>query len=375
MGDGLPDCPHPFPLSQSDWEKGTSRGSRRYMRLKQFWLAGSARCLFIPLAVALLILIGYNVLINRTAQTSQRRQLLARLDRIPLSTDCLFLGNSIVEAGCDADTFKSAWPTNSVQPINLALGATSPVEHYLILKHALERPLHPKYLIYGFFDDQLNAPVHGDLPDLVGNRAFSYYFPDDAAALYSPGSWFKKYQMRILGHVPMFAERSSLWGKVELLRRRFEEIGMPKQKTNRYGRVEDFAALEAKDVPAFNQRCQAVVNGQQGFSPPLREIIRLAREHGANVILVEMPMPSKHRETFYASPRWLELRAYLQSLAKQERATYLAASDWVPDDQDFEDVTHLNEAGAKHFSVRLATAIAQIPARKTEVASEKARER
>ena len=39
--------------------------------------------------------------------------------------------------------------------VNLGLGATTPVEHYLILKRAFSQPVHIKYVIYGFFDDQL----------------------------------------------------------------------------------------------------------------------------------------------------------------------------------------------------------------------------
>ena len=317
----------------------------------------------LSLALLLLILAGYNLLIEHTAAKSQRRQMLALLNRIPAKTDFLFLGNSLVAAGCDVTAFKSAWPNqkNAPSPINLALGGTSPVEHYLILKRALRRPLPVKYLIYGFFDDQLNAPVSGRWSELVGNRAFSYYFPDEAAAFYAPGSALQKWQMRVLGHIPMVAERSSFWGKIELLRRYFEDIGMPKHKTNRFGRVEDFGALESKDVDSFNQRCNAVVGQQKGFSPPIREIIRLAREHGAQVILLEMPMPLRHRQAFYSSPAWTEMRAYLQSLASREQATYLSASDWIQDDGNFEDATHLNEEGARAFSSQLGAAIARLP--------------
>src|SRR5882724_2574789 len=154
--------------------------------------------LFLPLGILLLILVGYNLLIHHTAKSTYRRHLLTSLSEIPLDTDFLFLGNSLVEAGCDPSTFREAWPAapSAPKPVNIALGATSPVEHYLILKHALERPIHPKYLIYGFFDDQLNGPSRGDWADLVGNRAFSYYFPDEAAGLYAPGSLFKKWQLR-----------------------------------------------------------------------------------------------------------------------------------------------------------------------------------
>jgi len=307
-------------------------------------------------------LAGCNLLIHHLAKTSYRARLLEKLDHLPPQADCIFLGNSLVEAGCDVAAFQSGWPATNVAPtaINLALGATSPVEHFLILHRALEQPLRLKYLIYGFFDDQLNDTPRGQWSDLVGNRAFSYYFPDQAAAFYTPGSSLRKWELRVIGHVPMLADRSSLWGKVELLRRRLEDIGLPKRPTNRFGRVADFAALEPKDIASFDERCRAVAEGKAGFSEPVRELIALARQRGAAVILVEMPMPSSHRRRFYSLPAWGQMRAYLQALARQQQALYLSASDWVRDDANFEDATHLNEQGAKLFSQQLAAAVARL---------------
>jgi hypothetical protein len=319
--------------------------------------AGSVRPrLFLAATVLCVLLVALNVLIHRTARTSLRQQMLVRLQNVPADTDCIFLGNSLVEAGCDVPSFLQAWPATEPAPkaVNLALGATSPVEHYLILKKAFEKPLKIKYLIYGFFDDQLNVAADGNWSDLVGNRAFSYYFPKEAAELYAPGSALKRWELELTASVPMLSERSSLWGKVEKLRRKFEAIGVPAQKSNRFGRVADFAALEAVDVPSFNRRCSEVVTKQRGLSPALQKIINLAHEHGAQVIFLEMPMPSRHRNVFYATPAWANLRTYLQSLAAKENATYLPASDWVRDDANFEDVTHLNENGAKVFSAELA---------------------
>jgi hypothetical protein len=165
--------------------------------------------------------------------------------------------------------------------------------------------------------------------------------------------------MRIIGHIPMLAERSSFWGKIELLRRDIEDIGMPKQPTTRYGRVKDFAALEAADLPSFNQRCNAILSQHAGFSPAIGKIIELAQEHGITIILLEMPMPSRHRDIFYSSAAWSDVRAYLQFLAKEYHAIYLSASDWMKDDQLFEDATHLNELGAKQFSAKLAKTLSQ----------------
>jgi hypothetical protein len=323
--------------------------------------------LFIPIAIALVILVAYNLVISHAAKKTQRQHLLGVIDSLPPSTDCLFLGNSLIEAGCDANAFKSGWAVSATAPVavNLGLGATTPVEHYLILKRAFERPIHLKYVIYGFFDDQLNAAPDGAWEDLIGNRAFSYYFPADAAAFYTPHSYIGTWRLEMTEHVPMLAERSSLWDKVELFRRRLDEIGMPKQKINRFGRVGDFNALEAKDVPSFVQRCNAIVRGRKSFSAPIQAMIDLAREHDAKFIFVEMPMSPRHLETFYSLPVWSEMRTHLQSLARNQQATYITASDWVTDGTNFEDTVHLNESGARFFSARLGMALSQMSFEKT----------
>ena len=165
--------------------------------------------------------------------------------------------------------------------------------------------------------------------------------------------------------VPMLAERSSLWDRVELLRRRMDEIGMPKQKVNRFGRVGDFNALEAKDVPSFVQRCDAIVQARKAFSPPIQAMINLAHEHGAKFIFVEMPMSPRHRETFYSLPVWTEMRAHLQTLAREQQATYIPACDWVKDGANFEDTVHLNEQGARAFSAQLGMALSRMNIEKT----------
>jgi hypothetical protein len=317
--------------------------------------------------IGLIALIAYNIAIHFAAKKTQRQHLLSIIDQLPPSTECLFLGNSLIEAGCDAAAFQSAWPeTNTTAvAVNLGLGATTPVEHYLILKRALARSPHIKYVVYGFFDDQLNIPARGDWEDLIGNRAFSYYLPKDAAALYAPHSTLTEWRMELIGHIPMLAERSSLWDRVELFRREMDQIGMPRQKVNRFGRVADFGALEAADVPSFTQRCESIVRAQQGFSTPIQAIVNLAQQHGVKVFFVEMPMSPGHRDKFYSLPVWTEMRAHLQSLADKDHAVYIAASDWVPDGANFEDTLHLNEQGARAFSTELASVMSRMASDRT----------
>jgi hypothetical protein len=312
--------------------------------------------------ILIIILLGYNEVIRLGARNNQRHQLLSRLAAMQDDTDCIFLGNSLVEAGCNPSVFQAAWPYARSAPhaFNLALGATSPVEHYLLLNRAMQKGERIRYVIYGFFDDQLVAPVAGAFSDLVGNRALSLDFPREAARFYSQKAWVKQCQLSLLRDIPMVAERYSLWAKVERLRRTLEGIGMPKRRTTRYGRADDFAALEPRDQAAFDQRCRKALAEKAGFSPAISAILSLVNSHGAKVVFVEMPMPSRHRRIFYSSKAWLELRNYLQTLAARERAVYLPASDWVTNDDNFEDATHLSERGAEFFSARLADSLAHL---------------
>jgi len=63
------------------------------------------------------------------------------------------------------------------------------------------------------------------------------------------------------------------------------------------------------------------------------------------------------------------MRAYLQTLALQNHAVYISASDWMKDDHVFEDATHLNEQGAKVFSAKLAETLSQASYDKRAVGS------
>ena len=316
----------------------------------------------LALGVVAVVLGGYNVFVATVAAKSQRQQALAALAHPPAGTTVVFLGNSLMAAGGDPDSFRSAWAAQpaSAPSLNLALSATSPVEHYLICKTALAHGLRPKWLIYGFFDDQLNATTRGDWSDLVGNRALSYYFPTEAAELYAPGSSLKRWQLALTTQVPMLSERSSPWTTVERWRRQLGSIGMPAKKTNRFGQVDDFGLRSAEEIASFERRCRAITDGRVGFSTPVRQIVELAHAHQVRVLFVEMPMPRPHWESFYSIPVWPRLRIHVQHLAAEAGVTYLNASDWVGDDAQFADALHLNPAGARVFSARLARELAQL---------------
>jgi hypothetical protein len=290
---------------------------------------------------------------------------MARLANIPKDTDLFFLGNSLVEAGCNVQAFEQSWTGSKVRAENIALGATFPIEHRLILQRALQSSARPRYVIYGFFDDELNTTPSGNFSDLVGNRALAYYFPEEAAAMYAPGSVFKRWELRAYAYLPMISERSSLWGKVDSVREKLRDIGMPRRERNRFGLVQNFSALEAADSQEFEKRCLSAAEKNQ-FSIPVQKIIQMTHDHGSKLVLVEMPMPARHRSVFYSTRAWSVLRERLQKLAADNDLLYISAADWVTNDNEFEDVTHLNEVGAKDFSAKLSQVLWHLPQGSTE---------
>src|SRR6059058_4880494 len=88
------------------------------IELEPPYVGSRAKRFFICVMVALVILMSYNMAIHYIAASSQRRQLLSDVKHIPANTDCLFIGNSLVEAGCDPKVFQSQWPSS--QPFNIA---------------------------------------------------------------------------------------------------------------------------------------------------------------------------------------------------------------------------------------------------------------
>src|SRR5262249_9580120 len=144
------------------------------------------------------------------------------------------------------------------RPLNLGLGATKPVEHYLIYKRQIRH--HGAKLYYGFLDTQLTDPPDGGWESLVGNRSAAYYLdPAAAPELDFPNDRWGEWGFRTSARVPMLVERAAVWGRVEKLRRWLADAGVPAREANRFGRADDFALLEA-DEAEFSHRCQVAVS-------------------------------------------------------------------------------------------------------------------
>jgi hypothetical protein len=210
-------------------------------------------------------------------------------------------------------------------------------------------------VFYGVFDTQLIEPMPGRWQDLVGNRAMAYYLDlETAIRFYAADDPIWATMMRVIARVPMMVERYAIWARVEKLRRRFAEIGLPRQRTNRFGTADDFRLLEPSDATEFRRICRDAVEGRKRLIPPVADMLSDLRERGIRLIIVEMPMTSSHRRKFYDYPEWTLLRRHIESQVRVGGGGYLVASDWIGD-EGFDDHLHLNAQGAVQFSRRLAT--------------------
>jgi len=303
----------------------------------------------VQIVVTLVVLVGANGGVALLARNSVPRQLLRHCALAEPATD-LFLGNSTMAAGFDEAEFTAASPDR--RGVNAALGATSPVEHYLIYSRQVRH--RGATIHYGFLDTQLTDPTSGDWGTLVGNRAMAYYVdPETAIRFYAPDDPVRAWEMRLVRRVPAFVERQTIWAKVERVRRTLSEVGLPKKDTNRFGRAEDFALLEPTDPTEFAQRCRRVVDDRVPLNGAVAAILQLAAEQGVRAVVIEMPMTQEHRRRFYSTPEWAAYRQYVTALIHDAGGVYLDASDWVGT-EGFADHLHLNADGAKVFTRRIA---------------------
>lgn len=301
-------------------------------------------------AVFFCAIVLINVGLDLASRKTQRAQLLSRLEEKSevASPNVLFFGNSLMDAAYSREVFDGS---RDVRTLDAPLGQSGPLEHALILRHVLEHQPTIRRAVYGYFDDQLNQEIPVGFADLVGNRALAYSFPNTAADLIDPRDSFLRMRLSIVSVFPMIRERSTMWMRVEKLRRQLEEIGMPVKKRNRFGRIEDFAMLDTP-VEHFVPRARAIIEERRGLSRPIRDLFRTARAHDVELVIVEMPMPAQHRSGLYATPEWIELRALNRRWIAKEGGRYITATDWIAD-SGFTDALHMNDDGARRFSERM----------------------
>ncbi len=271
----------------------------------------------------------------------------------------LAMGNSLVGVGFQERSFDAGMGLDERSgSMNVAMGGSSAIEQLLMLRYALRRGMHPRAVLFGFFDFTLTHPLEYSTRDLIGSRAMLYYVDPEYARGYYHLSFHDRAEFEIMRHLEIFADRGTLWERVELFRRSLAQQGMPPEQTKAMGRGVDFAMLEYNSQPAFLAECGRASHNQ--LIPSVKEIATQARAAGARVYFVEMPMSPAHVRMFYDQAQWSNgYRAHLRQMLGELGASYIDASHWMPDEGAFEDPLHLTYGGAQEFSRRLGQYLAE----------------
>ena len=302
------------------------------------------------LLVCAALLACANVVVGTLTQYSVSRRILADAESMG-GAETIALGNSLMRSGFNAEEFAAAQRSQGVQSAasNMAMGASTPPEHLLLLRAALQSDDRAQLLLYGFYDFQLTDAVSFKFSEMIGNHDLLYYDEPEFARRYYSMTRYDAAGFEIARHFPLLAERGAIWAKVERLRRAISQQGVPSQATNQFGRVADFTLLEAKSQDEFVKHCAL----QEPLNAAAQEIIREAQERHLRVVLVLMPLPPRHVRAFYDTPAWEEYQRHLRELLAKKNVAVVDASRWFPDANKFGDALHLNEEGAKEFSQRL----------------------
>ena len=283
------------------------------------------------------------------------RQVLRRIASAPDTIDILAIGNSLVEAGFGAAevTTRLAIGDRPIVAVNAGLGASGVIEQLILVRRALLTH-HVRLIVYGTFDHQMAVDVVRTNADLIGNHAMLYYQDADVAATYLPFDWANQVLFAICRRSAILRERGTIWARVERLRRRLGEAGMPKAATNAFGRAADFSLLEASSESTFVSDTDAILRSGVLLSAPVQDLLSLAKGRGTHVLVVEMPMHPTHLTRYYTSQSWRRFRQRTLEAVEHFGADYIDASHWVPDSVLFADPLHLSAEGARDFSDRLA---------------------
>jgi len=292
-----------------------------------------------------------NAAVGRLTRNTVSRRILADAKSAG-TAQTIALGNSLVRSGFNADEFAAAQsPGVQSAALNMAMGASTPAEHLLLLRAVLRSDDRAQLLLYGFYDFQLTDPVSLTFADMIGNHDLLYYDEPEFARRYYTMSRYDAAGLEIARRVTLLAERGAIWAKVERLRRAISQQGMPEQRTNQFGRVANFTLLEANSQDEFVKHCERA--SQEQLNSPVLEMIREAQERQLRVVFVLMPLPPRHVQTFYDTRAWEVYQRHLHELLAKRPVAVVDASRWFPDGEKFGDALHLNQEGSKEFSRRL----------------------
>jgi hypothetical protein len=322
----------------------------------------SKRTLLLTFSLVILFGIGLNVAIGKWSVRAPARIKLQTV-RDAQDPNMLFVGNSLLDGRLDTTALQQGMgdPRHSIRPLNAALGGSDPPVHRLITSYALRSHPSIRTLVVGVYDFQLTENDPHTPSELTGTRGLgqdSSFSSQEVAAAYGFDR-LQEAEFVLLRPLKMVTYRENAWKYVELLRRSMDEMGMPHAATNRNGRVEDFAALEAGSSTVFDQKADDALHNGGMLNSSYSHIFDEAARHHLHVIVVVMPMSPSHWDRYYSRPSWNHYLEVEDKLLRAKGIQVIDASRWFPLQTAFVDSLHMTPESATEFSKRLGTQLVQ----------------
>ena len=267
--------------------------------------------------------------------------------------DCIVgIGNSVMAYAFVPEVFNDVARNLglSCAGLNASMGGADVVEQLLLMREALRSNPHPKMIVYGFFDLQLSEKPTNAIQDLVSVRNVGLVLEPQLASRYYEMPLGPRIELSILRHFPIFVFRGHAYKMVTELRERLQRIGLPPEEQRPKDRFVELLLPPS----VFTKTLETYGTVQPIFSRPVRELLNQAKQTGARVVLVSMPLPPSHITTYYSTPEWASYKERVQHALSQEGIEFLDGSQWEPDARDYLDSVHLNEEGSKQFTSHLA---------------------
>ncbi len=268
--------------------------------------------------------------------------------------DLLFMGNSTTQAGFNPELFDQNRPLNGKEgSFNAAIEGLPPFGNFMFLEIFL-RYSKPKQIILGLTPQDLNSnsPWAEDITDRVEHSPMA----------------LAESRTGIRGHVLNFFLNNSMLFRYRFVLHQLLITGAMPEPINVYYNNRGYHDLQ--DVLAdvdkgargkFLNKAGVLNYSSKGIQiESLRKILRLAKEQGIQVALVNMPLADDYDSNFDN----LAAKDEYLNAAKQVAAEFglpLWDMENLPADQqfgdaDFGDLNHLNV----HGSTRLTTMVAEL---------------
>lgn len=308
-----------------------------------------------------LILVLFNALVAWRVR-SQGEELLRQIPHAH-AYDCLFVGNSTMDADLDIVCYAQASAVSSDHFLKLAIGGGTAEEESLVLNEFFTRGNTAKRVVLGFHDLHLEGNAKHTWSTLTGAFGLIYSTSQTHGLRVYALPATERAKVALTRCVPALARRANLWGKVELLRRALTALGMPTVQTTAYGRVADFKFYPylEKDREEAHAVMQQFIQSHAALSRPLQLIVNDCKDHNAELIVLEMPLLKERTDLCVGDPRWQAYRDFRQDSLEESGAHYMRGFESLGGAENFKDPVHMTPHGAELFSRRLAEVMTQAP--------------